>query len=94
MDHLKMLTEQELALAKILVETLDLEDINPEEISPEAPLFGFDKPDSLGLDSIDALEISLAISQNYQVQLKADDENNRAAFATIRSLVNFISENS
>ncbi len=89
-----MLTEQELALAKILVEALDLEDIEPEEIAPEAPLFGFDQPESLGLDSIDALEISLAISQHYNVQLKADDEDNRAAFANIRSLVNFISENS
>jgi len=89
-----MLTEQELALAKILVEALDLEDIAPEDIAPEAPLFGFDQPDSLGLDSIDALEISLAISQNYNVQLKADDEDNRAAFANIRTLVNFISENS
>ena len=89
-----MLTEQELALAKILVEALDLEDIAPEEIAPEAPLFGFDQPDSLGLDSIDALEISLAISQKYNVQLKADDEDNRAAFANIRSLANFISENS
>ena len=89
-----MLTEQELELAKILVEALDLEDISPEEIAPEAPLFGFDRADSLGLDSIDALEISLAISQNYNVQLKADDESNRAAFANIRSLVNFINKNS
>lgn len=88
-----MLTEQELALAKILVEALDLEDIAPEDIAPDAPLFGFDQPDSLGLDSIDALEISLAISQNYNVQLKADDENSRAAFSNIRSLVKFITEN-
>jgi hypothetical protein len=52
-----MQTEQELELAKILVEALDLEDIEPGEINPEAMLFGFDTPDSLGLDSIDALEI-------------------------------------
>lgn len=89
-----MLTEQELALAKILVEALDLEDITPEDIAPDAPLFGFDQPNSLGLDSIDALEISLVVSQKYNVQLKADDEDNRAAFANIRSLMNFIIENS
>ena len=88
-----MLTEEELALAKILVETLDLEDIDPEDISPEAPLFGFDQPDSLGLDSIDALEISLAISQNYKVQLKADDENNKSIFASLRSLTDYIAAN-
>lgn len=87
-----MLTAEELALAKILVEALDLEDIAPEEINPEAPLFGFDKPDSLGLDSIDALEISLAISQHYKVQLKADDEKNRAAFANLRSLARFVAD--
>lgn len=89
-----MLSENELALAKILVEALDLEDIEAEEIQPEAPLFGFDDPDSLGLDSIDALEIALAVSQNYGVQLKADDENNKAIFATVRSLSNYIIENS
>lgn len=83
-------TDKELALAQILVVALDLEDITAEEIVPTAPLFGFDAPDSLGLDSIDALEISLAIAQNYGVQLKADDENNKAIFASLQSLTNYI----
>ena len=83
-------SEKELELAKILVEVLDLEDIEAEEIQPEAPLFGFDAPDSLGLDSIDALEISLAIAKNYDVHIKADDENNKAIFANLRALVNHI----
>ncbi len=87
-----MLTELELELANILVEALDLDDVEPSSIAPEAPLFGFDKPDSLGLDSIDALEISLAISQHYKVQLKADDEKSRSAFANLRSLARFISD--
>lgn len=87
-------TDNELALAKILVEALDLEDMEATDIDPEAPLFGFDQPNSIGLDSIDALEISLAIAQNYKVQLKADDENNKAIFANLRSLSDYIASKS
>ncbi len=83
-------TAQEKELAKILTQALDLEDIAPEDINPQAPLFGFDAPESLGLDSIDALEISLAIAQNYGIQLKADDENNKAIFFSLRSLTDHI----
>ncbi len=89
-----MLTEQELKLAGILVEALDLEDIEAEEMNPEALLFGFDQPDSLGLDSIDALEISLAVAKHYNVQLKADGENNMEIFQSLRSLSNYIIANS
>lgn len=83
-------TSSEQELAKILTQVLDLEDIAPEDIDPEASLFGFDTPESLGLDSIDALEISLAIAQNYNIQLKADDENNKAIFSSLRSLTDHI----
>lgn len=79
------LSPAELELARLLVEALCLEDITAEDIAPEAPLFGQDA-DSLGLDSIDALEIAQLIAQQYQVQLKADDENNKAIFRTLRSL--------
>lgn len=75
-------TPEEHALARLIVESLNLEDITPEEIEPDKPLFG----DEYGLDSIDALELSLAISQNYGVQIKADDESNQRVFATLRSL--------
>ncbi len=85
-------TEQEFAFAKILVAALDLEDINAEDIVPDAPLFALDTPDSLGLDSIDALEIALAISKVYGVQLKADDENNLTIFSSLRSLTTYIHE--
>lgn len=86
-------TEHERELAAILVEALDLEDLEPADIGPQAPLFGLDNADSLGLDSIDALEISLAIMQHYGVKLKADDENNKAIFASLRSLSEFILSN-
>lgn len=75
-------TPNERKLAKLIVESLNLEDIEPEEIEPETPLFG----DGYGLDSLDALELALAISSTYGVQLKADDEENRQVFANLRSL--------
>ena len=68
-------------LARLIVTALSLE-VAPEEIAPEAPLFG----DGLGLDSIDALEMALAISKAYGVQLRSDDERNHQIFASLRSL--------
>ncbi len=73
-------------LAELIVEVLNLEDVSAEEIGPEDPLFG----DGLGLDSIDALELAMAISKEYGVQLKADDEDTRAVFRDVRSLCAFI----
>jgi len=81
-------TEQERELAELIVESLNLEDVNAEEIMPEDPLFG----DGLGLDSIDALELALAITQKYAIQLKADDANMQQAFGTLRSLNTYIME--
>ncbi len=86
-------TELESQLATILVEALELEDIAAAEIGPEWPLFGIDTDNSLGLDSIDALEIALAVDQNFGVKLKADEENNKAIFASLRSLSDYISAN-
>jgi len=77
-------------MAELLVESLNLEDLPAEEIDPHAALFG----DGLGLDSIDALEIALAISQKYGVQMQAEDENTRNAFATLASLCVFVERNS
>ena len=82
-------TEQEAELAGLIIETLNLEDVNASDIRPEEALFG----DGLGLDSIDALELALAITQKYSVQLKADDENMQQAFGTLRSLNEFIEKN-
>ena len=71
----------EAEVAKLIVEALNLE-VTPEEIDPEAPLFG----EGLGLDSIDALEIALEVSKRYGVQLKSDDENNKRIFSSLRAL--------
>jgi acyl carrier protein len=81
-------TANEQQLAALIVETLNLEDVAPQEIDPEEPLFG----DGLGLDSIDALELALAISQKYEVQLKSDDANTHKAFGTLRTLNQYIEE--
>jgi acyl carrier protein len=82
-------TEQEKELAELLVQSLSLEDVKPSDISPEDPLFG----DGLGLDSIDALELALAVSQDYGLQIKADDSNVQEIFYSLRSLAAFVAEN-
>jgi acyl carrier protein len=76
-------------VADLIVESLNLEDIDASEIEPEEPLFG----DGLALDSIDALELALAITQQYSVQLRADDANIREIFGSLRSLSAYIEEN-
>lgn len=74
-------SESESALASMIVSILQLE-IEPAAIEPEARLFG----DGLGLDSIDALELALAISRAHGFELRSDDERNRQIFASLRSL--------
>jgi acyl carrier protein len=75
-------TSQERELGELIVTALNLENVQAAEIPPEAPLFR----EGLGLDSIDALEISLAIAQKYGVQLRSDDSDNKRIFASLRSL--------
>ncbi len=82
-------TTEEREMAELLVAALNLEDTRPESIKPAAPLFG-SHAEGLGLDSIDALEIALAISERYGVQLRADDANNKQVFSTLRSLTEFV----
>ncbi|MFC3126473.1 phosphopantetheine-binding protein [Pseudoroseomonas globiformis] len=68
-------------VAALIVEALHLE-TTPDEIDRDAPLFG----EGLGLDSIDALEIALAVSRRYGFQLRSDDERNGQIFASLRNL--------
>ena len=76
-------------IAELIVETLVLDDIIPNEIDVEAPLFY----EGLGLDSIDSLEISMAISSKYGCQLKSDAPNNKEIFFSIRSLADYVIKN-
>ena len=75
-------TDAEHELAELLVESLNLEDVAAGDIDPEAQLFNT----GLGLDSIDALELSLAISKRYGFQLRSDNEENQRIFASLRAL--------
>ena len=83
------LSDLELEIAHTIVEALNLEDVRAEDIEPEEPLFR----DGLGLDSIDALEIALAISMKYGFQIRSDDKENFRIFASLRSLSRHVEEN-
>jgi acyl carrier protein len=72
---------QEKELAQLIVTSLNLE-VSADEIEPDAPLYG----EGLGLDSIDILELSLAISKTYGLQLKSDAVDNNKIFSSLRSL--------
>jgi acyl carrier protein len=78
----------EAEIKKLIVETLMLEDVTPEEIDSIEPLFG----DGLGLDSIDALELALALEGRYGVTVQEDAEQNERIFANVRALATFVSE--
>ncbi|XHO78019.1 phosphopantetheine-binding protein [Azospirillum sp. A29] len=87
MSDLKALSSSELDLATLIVNTLTLE-ADPENIDPDAPLYG----EGLGLDSIDILEVALAVSKTYGVKLRADDENNTKIFSSLRTLNSHIQQ--
>ncbi len=70
----------------LIVTTMSLEDVAADDIDTEAPLFN----EGLGLDSIDALELGLALQKRYGVTLAADSEETRRHFASVRSLAAFV----
>lgn len=78
----------ELEIRELLVSALSLEDIAPDDINPEAPLFN----EGLALDSIDALELGLALQKRYGLTLSADSAETRRHFASIRALATLVAE--
>lgn len=80
-------TPLEAEIARLVVEAVNLES-PAAAIDPAAPLYG----EGLGLDSIDMLEIALAIGKQYGVELRADDEANRDIFASLRNLARHVGE--
>lgn len=78
--------ELQLELKALIVSALGLEDIKPEDIETDAPLF----VDGLGLDSIDALELGLAIKKKYGITMSAENEENKTHFASVAALADFI----
>jgi acyl carrier protein len=82
-------TPAELELAQLLVESLNLDGVDPAGIDPEAPLFNA----GLGLDSIDALELALAISKTYGFQLRSENDENKRIFGSLRALSAHVEQN-
>ncbi|MDW3205920.1 MAG: phosphopantetheine-binding protein [Alphaproteobacteria bacterium] len=76
-------------VAELIIEALHLEDVSPEDIDPDEPLFG----EGLGLDSIDALELSLEISQRYNYTIRSDDPEIQKIFGSLRTLTEAIEAN-
>ncbi|WP_043517510.1 phosphopantetheine-binding protein [Halomonas sp. BC04] len=74
--------ELSLELKRLIIDTLELEDIAPSDIDPDAPLFG----EGLGLDSIDALELGLALQKRFGIKLDAEAEETRRHFASLNAL--------
>lgn len=88
MDTAEIMSTQELELAELIVSALNL-DIAPAEIDPNARLYR----EGLGLDSIDILEIALAVSKKYGFQLRSDDSDNVKIFSSLRSLNEHVQRN-
>ena len=76
--------EQE--VKSMIIEALDLEDVSPGDIETTAPLFG----DGLGLDSIDALELGVAIKKRFDISFAADDKDTRRYFFSVQTLADYI----
>lgn len=85
MESLEHLEEK---IKELIVDALALEDLSPEQIESTQPLFG----DGLGLDSIDALEITMILEAHYGVVMDDDAEENQKRFASVRSLAQYVTE--
>lgn len=82
-------TPAENELAQLMVDSLNIDGVSAADIDPDAALFGGD----LGLDSIDALELSLAVSRHYGFQLRSDNPDNKRIFGSLRALAAHIEQN-
>jgi len=74
-------------IKELIIASLSLEDVTPDDIDASAPLF----VEGLGLDSIDALELGLALQKRYGVSLAADSQETRRHFSSVRALAEFVS---
>lgn len=80
------MSELELKIKKLIISSLDLEDITPDDIIADQPLFD----EGLGLDSIDALELGMALVAEFGVTLNAEDESTREHFRSVSNLAKFV----
>ena len=80
------MTALQTEIKQLIIDSLNLEDMQPDDIDASAPLF----VDGLGLDSIDALELGLALQKKYGVSMSADSEQTRQHFSSVNALVAFV----
>ncbi|PWK87725.1 phosphopantetheine-binding protein [Fulvimonas soli] len=79
-------TALEREIAQLVIDTLNLEDLAAADIPPGQPLFG----EGLGLDSVDALELALALQKQYGIRIESDAKDARSHFASVASLAAFV----
>lgn len=82
------MSDLHLELKTMIIEALALEDVTPEQIDDDEPLFG----KGLGLDSIDALELGVAIRKRYHIKIERVSEDVKLSFSSIRNLAKFIEQ--
>lgn len=80
--------ELEREIKELIISTLRLEEVTPEAIDAAAPIFG----EGLGLDSIDALELGIAVQKKYHIKITANSQENRVHFSSVRNLARFVEE--
>jgi acyl carrier protein len=80
------MNDLELEIKKLIVDALNLEDLRPEDIDSDEPLFG----EGLGLDSIDGLELGMALRKAFGLKIETASEEVRRHFATVRSMASFV----
>jgi len=73
-------------IAQLIIDTLNLEDATVDDIPPDLPLFG----EGLGLDSVDALELALALQKRYDIRIASDSKDARQHFTTVATLAAFV----
>ena len=78
--------ELEEQIKQIIITSLELEDISPEDIEDEEPLFN----EGLDLDSIDALELGMALKRQFNLTLSKDKEENRKYFYSVKTIADFV----
>lgn len=78
--------ELELQIKNTIIDALELEDISPDDINDDDPLFG----DGLGLDSIDALELGMVLKKSFQLTLSKDKEQNKKIFYSVKTISDYI----
>ncbi len=76
-------------IKELIIKSLELEDITPSDIKDEEPLFG----EGLGLDSIDALELGMALKKKFNIKLSSDKDENSEYFYSVKTIADFIRSN-